>query len=723
MLIEGLSVQKSSIRYKNVEFYEYQGRFLKSLEKFLFLQTPTGSGKTLALLSKVLLGTTSSGTLSVKNGIFLYPTNELIKDQMYNLEKAAHDLGFHTRVLDISHYLQLEEDDNWRRQMLHDLIQDIHQHTETVVFIAMNGQELGGLVELESKSMPKGKLIFDVLNQISNANIPCIICTNIDTLYLVIQQKYHRASQILNTLLNWRHIAVDEFHLYSGVDLANLIYCLMLYYTFVYKNIYRDYWFAFSSATPSPVYDIFMTSFPDDCKIISTELFSTPKDDANTFHQIRHETELICHSVNWILYKAEDLEVLSDLIIKIMLDHQFSTIHEKNVALLVLVNSVAFCESLFKKICNRILSEPTLQDVPIHRIHSFISKQDRPVINKLSNALLIGTRSIELGIDFDVPILIFEAHDRGTFFQRLGRGGRHGPCIIHAFVPRLTIQNIEHEVTNGHISFENLEHAVQFGLREETIFEDFIFSEQGIKLLAILIYSLQPDKPGIEFDLEAINNREKIYNRLRSLFRASNKEFPPPSDFTCSLIPKVRADLCNNAFARGSTIHFPALVQLYISTPTWHLLSIFDLIKCDFKIKPFDKINRELQKIVPKKWKIRNSELIPIISNIIRERNLFPELLHTSGTGMGYRRYGYVFYTNIGNTELLFRSNLDDDFNEKINRLLKQRILPFTHVPEKYDWRVPSIKELNYPTKRIVIGESAFLASYIYDTFYRNSSN
>jgi CRISPR-associated endonuclease/helicase Cas3 len=39
--------------------------------------------------------------------------------------------------------------------------------------------------------------------------------------------------------------------------------------------------------------------------------------------------------------------------------------------------------------------------------------------------LLIGTSTVDVGVDFHINLLIFEASDAGTFLQRLGRLGRH----------------------------------------------------------------------------------------------------------------------------------------------------------------------------------------------------------------------------------------------------------------------------------------------------------
>src|SRR5262249_5772500 len=43
----------------------------------------------------------------------------------------------------------------------------------------------------------------------------------------------------------------------------------------------------------------------------------------------------------------------------------------------------------------------------------------------MTKDVLIGTSTIDIGIDFKINLLIFEATEAGNFIQRLGRLGRH----------------------------------------------------------------------------------------------------------------------------------------------------------------------------------------------------------------------------------------------------------------------------------------------------------
>ena len=51
--------------------------------------------------------------------------------------------------------------------------------------------------------------------------------------------------------------------------------------------------------------------------------------------------------------------------------------------------------------------------------------------------LLVGTSTIDVGVDFQINFLVFESHDAGSFLQRLGRLGRHDGFerhgVLHQF--------------------------------------------------------------------------------------------------------------------------------------------------------------------------------------------------------------------------------------------------------------------------------------------------
>jgi len=65
--------------------------------------------------------------------------------------------------------------------------------------------------------------------------------------------------------------------------------------------------------------------------------------------------------------------------------------------------------------------------------------------------LLVGTSTVDVGVDFRINLLVFESRDAGTFLQRLGRLGRHNDdghghpfehFVAHALVPNFVQERL-----------------------------------------------------------------------------------------------------------------------------------------------------------------------------------------------------------------------------------------------------------------------------------------
>jgi CRISPR-associated endonuclease/helicase Cas3 len=69
-------------------------------------------------------------------------------------------------------------------------------------------------------------------------------------------------------------------------------------------------------------------------------------------------------------------------------------------------------------------------DIIIKEISGRVDRQEREITRQeLEKAkkpvLIVATSAVDVGVDFDIHLLIFEASDSATFMQRLGRLGRH----------------------------------------------------------------------------------------------------------------------------------------------------------------------------------------------------------------------------------------------------------------------------------------------------------
>ncbi|MHA1749071.1 MAG: type I-D CRISPR-associated helicase Cas3', partial [Promethearchaeota archaeon] len=420
MDIPPIYLENSNYQVGEITFRKFQKEFINTNSHWNILVTPTGSGKTLAVLAKLLLNTKS------KRGIFVYPTNELINDQLKSLSSLISKLGFKPLIISPQYIQDLLPD--WQGNLLDKSIQDKNH----VLLIAFNGTTLHDFSYFNNIKDAKGRALFELLNIINSTQMPSILLTNIDTIYLILRNKYKEHSRIFDLIFNWNFVVIDEFHLYSDISLVNLLYSIILYYIFIKRSKITDYSINLLSATPSDVFDLINESFSDASIIKSTPVYLdtnsnkpslTPK-----FANIRKNTKVYFCSSSSFLHSSKDMDSLYKLVLEIIQRDDFNSESNKtkNVSLLILLNSMIFTENFYKYLVDKFKMNNI--NIPVARIHGMINPKKRIDIRKMDHHILIGTRAIEIGVDFDVPFMVFEAFDTSTFLQRLGRGGRHNPC-------------------------------------------------------------------------------------------------------------------------------------------------------------------------------------------------------------------------------------------------------------------------------------------------------
>ncbi|MCF3605333.1 type I-D CRISPR-associated helicase Cas3' [Planktothrix agardhii 1033] len=93
---------------------------------------------------------------------------------------------------------------------------------------------------------------------------------------------------------------------------------------------------------------------------------------------------------------------------------------------LIILNSVAQVSRTVREL-QAIFPE---DQIKVREISGRIDRQERTITQtELKNAeqsvLVVGTSAVDVGVDFKIHLLIFEASDSATCIQRLGRLGRH----------------------------------------------------------------------------------------------------------------------------------------------------------------------------------------------------------------------------------------------------------------------------------------------------------
>lgn len=672
-------VETSSTRIGSISFRKFQEEFKNSTLHWNILQTPTGSGKTLAILAKILFNTQS------KNGIFIYPTNELIKDQLISIKNLIEKLGFKAKIIDVE--ILTGEDVSWNQNLFMEL-----KNKRPVVLFAINSLTLYQLASEENSS--KGKILFGILNIINASQIPNILLTNLDTLYLILRNKFKDSFRILDLLINWRHIVIDEFHLYSGISLVNLIYTILIYYIFIKRHVSGDFSINLLSATPSDALELIKEVFRSEGSIFKTQCFySIDNVTLENYSEIRKSTKIFFDGRPNFLYTLNDMEYLYKIVKFIIELPNFNNKEniDKNIRLLILVNSMIFAENFYKYLKNKFEKEKI--NLPITRIHGMIPPIRRDRINELKGTILIGTRAIEIGIDFDVPFLIFESFDKATFFQRLGRGGRHNECIQFCITSNLLVSNIKNTVHNHQINLDRLVQIVTDSLKEEKSYSDIIFNEEGLALL----------RPFIESLTDNVEQQKSFLEELSSILNYCSRNLPIDKWNTCIRFPSIRKYLKNAISARSNLIDFPCYLKEF---DYWTRLSISELNNCNFYVTTY----KDLQNKSP--WRLWTKNFDQSVVYVSNFKNVRSNL--KIGVIGQKPKIAQIYFTS-DKFGLYIEGDLNSKDKEALNKILSSIKIPFV-VIDSYvlDWRIPQFNYIDNVRLKIVLGENAFLAKYLH---------
>ncbi len=260
-----------------------------------------------------------------------------------------------------------------------------------------------------------------------------ILLSNPDIFHLIVHFQYRdpaRDSYTLpGALAKYPDLWVfDEFHIFGPhQEAAALNSLLFIRRTQQSKRSRR---FLFTSATPKPEFIEMLQQVGFQVAKVEGVYASEPQPN---FRQILQPLEL-----EFAMLKDSDLliwlkEAASE--IKKILEA------EGQGRGLIILNSVALVGRVVRQL--RELLEP---NVAVREISGRIDRLERAAVQaslqqETRPVLVVGTSAVDVGVDFKIHLLIFEASDSATFIQRLGRLGRHpGFSAYKAFVllPRRT---------------------------------------------------------------------------------------------------------------------------------------------------------------------------------------------------------------------------------------------------------------------------------------------
>lgn len=361
--------------------YQHQCALLDAWEQrdAFILATKTGSGKTAASTLPIISHKESA--------VFVYPTNALIADQERSILSLLEREGVSVRILSPSNV-----NEKFGGEDYHLIRVDAHRLEEFRV--AMKLRDKGSaLLRLIQPSRPK------------------ILLINPDLLYLIFSLKYGRVSpELMAHFQAYRTVVFDEFHLYSGIELAHALFLIHLVRQFGgFSRV------VLLSATPSPeVLDLLNKLLENPLLIYS---------EAETFHTIAGE-RIATYPLDFKCMGSGSDEVeavfayLQERRAELEAARKANS-DEEYVPAVVILNSVVSAIRL-----EDLLVEAGWNRGKIGVVRGLIAKEERQIVGRI---VIIGTSAIEVGIDFKTGLLLFEAGDAASFLQRIGRVGRHGP--------------------------------------------------------------------------------------------------------------------------------------------------------------------------------------------------------------------------------------------------------------------------------------------------------
>ncbi len=369
------------------------------------LTAKTGTGKTRAVVLPLLKRHESA--------VMVYPTNELLRDQVRAVEQFAGAEGINAAVL-------APEKDGGDGQA------ECSRADHLLVPVS------AALLDEWQRHMHcrnRG----EALRRILEPNKPKIVLTNPDILFLILGLHYH--AEPLEALRRYQTLVLDEFHLYTGVEFAHALAMIGLA-----RGLGTFRRVLLLSATPDPGVREVLTRV--------LEPVSIDSDSAVANDQVPTRTAV--HPVQVTPIPAGGLDPIEVMVRELMaLKHELERLRRSStdadyLPAVAIVNSVV----------NAIRLEDRLVELgfPRESLAAVRGLSNRAIRTIRGKVIAIGTSAIEVGVDFHCDHLVFEAYDAASFLQRFGRVGRHKPGRAIILVPPNAFEgmaNIGTEISRG----------------------------------------------------------------------------------------------------------------------------------------------------------------------------------------------------------------------------------------------------------------------------------
>jgi len=638
-----------------IKLLRYQENLLTCEQKCTLLDAPTGSGKTLA-----------SALVAIKRkgiSVFIYPTNSLVMDQAESMSRDLSLCGVKAKVLDPK---------NPTAQDCDVLIFPVTSRSLDVLASSFGIKSHGeALIRVRTKILPYESSFF--------------MLTNPDLLFSMLKgvPRFRRQEAIWRDLVQGiTTLIVDEFHLFYGFSLANLLSSIFLLKDSLSRIL-------FTSATHAATENLALMG----CNTIKAK--SVNSESEKSGRKIRYETLLFLSSLSAGTLWSDDHAKLLVKPVESFLNWARENASDSEVKVLVLVNSVVFAEKLYLTLKEKLSAE-------VNRIHGFVPEEMR----ETRSEVLIGTRAVDIGIDFDAASVIFEAMNAPDFIQRLGRGSRKRPGVALALVPgaflgllskefeQVAMRNMkfnEHHVKGGrdhaYMPYELMSSIVSNNMPGIKLYWNEISGLVGCLSLFTIIHSVNSSIRAGRGNVDEELGRRRVIEESLEVFRDVMKN-PPPwlanvRENASELVKKAlglfifRKKLISLAKCGLRGVPLPIRARFAEFGGVWGEIDVTELQRADFSVeKDEEGIYVEIR---------RPSVSKPLIVCLRRK--------------------------TIG-VDVLTDFDLDYDYKlkEDLQRLLKGVLCRFV-FGKPNDWRFPCFQAVDVDGRKgyVIIGPDAFI--------------
>jgi CRISPR-associated endonuclease/helicase Cas3 len=368
----------------------------------VFNTAMTGDGKSLAAYLSVL----QSGDRAVG----LYPTNELARDQEIQLKGYIDKFGF----------------------------------SEDLRVTRLSGADLE--IYAETHELRKATAIDTRTYQAE------VVLTNPDIFHYLHQSAYLMPGDAPDRLWgrideNFDLFIFDEFHIFAAPQVSSVINTMLLI-----RCTKRRKKFLFLSATPDEQMIQRLRNAGFRCQVINPieqNKYQSPASSGEQEELKNKYWRQVARSLQLHFVPLESTAKSSEIWLKDnaeLILQQLKLYPGSKGA--IILNSIAAVKRLMPFF--RELLEP----------HNFTVRENTGLSGKtereqsLAADLILGTSTIDVGVDFKINFLFFESSDAGNFIQRLGRLGRHDGYekngqwinfdhfVAHAMVPSFFVERL-----------------------------------------------------------------------------------------------------------------------------------------------------------------------------------------------------------------------------------------------------------------------------------------